>query len=159
VIAIDASRDAMTEASRRGIANALFVVSAAEALPAELRGLANELVITFPWGTLLRAATGASPDDTGRLAGLVTPGGQVRMLIASSPRDAADGAAALDSRRVVAAWEEHGLRQTLLRPATITDAVAAHSSWGKRLLRNPDPARTAWLIGLERPASAALGHG
>ena len=36
--------------------NALFVVAAAERVPAELHGLADELTILFPWGSLLRGA-------------------------------------------------------------------------------------------------------
>jgi hypothetical protein len=162
VIAIDASRTAMAETSRRasrgGIANALFVVSAAEALPGELRGLADELVIHFPWGSLLRAASGAAPEQTERLAALVAPGGRVWMLIASSPRDAADGAADLDPKRVAAAWTEHGLQLTSLHPATLEDAIAARSSWGKRLLRNPGPGRSAWEIRLVRPRTGTGAH-
>ncbi len=72
------------------------------------------------------------------------------MLVASAPRDARAGVATLDPQRMVAAWEEHGLRLTQLRPATVSDAVAVHSSWGKRLLRNPDPGRSAWQIALVR---------
>ncbi len=40
-----------------------------------------------------------------------------------------------------------------IRTATLDDAIAAHSSWGKRLLRHPVPGRTAWRIRLERPAA------
>jgi len=41
------------------VANALFVHAAAEALPSELNGVAGEVYVHFPWGSLLRAvATG-----------------------------------------------------------------------------------------------------
>ncbi len=64
VIGIDASAAAMAEASRRaarpaargGVANALFVVAAAERPPIELLGIADEVTINFPWGSLLRGA-------------------------------------------------------------------------------------------------------
>ena len=150
----------MVEASRRaardGIANAIFVVSSAEALPGELHGLADELVIQFPWGSLLRATTGDAPEQTARLACLVAPGGQVRMLIASSPRDVAY-AAHLDPERVAAAWRVHGLQVVECRPATLGDASAAHSSWGKRLLRNPGPGRLAWQLALVRQEAGPWG--
>jgi hypothetical protein len=37
--------------------------------------------------------------------------------------------------------------------------VAAHSSWGKRLLRNPAPGRSAWRLHLARPAAGPDGRG
>ncbi len=45
--------------SKGGAANVLFVQSAVEDLPAELDGVADEVHVHFPWGSLLRAvATG-----------------------------------------------------------------------------------------------------
>src|SRR6185295_10593129 len=38
-----------------GAPNALFIQSAVEDLPAELDGVANEVHVHFPWGSLLRA--------------------------------------------------------------------------------------------------------
>jgi 16S rRNA (adenine(1408)-N(1))-methyltransferase len=162
VVAVDASRDAMVESSRRAarghVANAVFVVSAAEALPGELAGIANELVVNFPFGSLLRAASGAAPQQTGRLARLLAVGGTLRLLLAASPRDAAGGAEELDPDRLVAAWATNGLQLVELRPATIADAIAAHSSWGKRLLRNRAPDRSAWQVRLARLAAADDGR-
>ena len=45
--------------AKGGAPNALFIQSAVEDLPAELDGVANEVHVHFPWGSLLRAvATG-----------------------------------------------------------------------------------------------------
>ena len=45
--------------AKGGAANALFIRSAVEELPEELDGVANEVHVHFPWGSLLRAvATG-----------------------------------------------------------------------------------------------------
>ncbi len=156
VLALDANADGMREASRRASSNALFLVCAAEAIPAELDGVADLLTIHFPWGSLLSGVTGAAPEFTVRLAGLVAPSGAVRLLVASAERDGGRGQPDLDPERVARAWESHGLRVTGLRSANVADAVAAHSSWGKRLLRNPGPGRSAWHIRLER---AAVGEG
>jgi 16S rRNA (adenine(1408)-N(1))-methyltransferase len=62
-VGIDASAAAMVEGSRiaskkparGGVANALFVWANVEALPQELYGLADEITINYPWGSLLRA--------------------------------------------------------------------------------------------------------
>ena len=45
--------------AKGGAPNVLFIQSAVEDLPAELNGVANEVHVHFPWGSLLRAvATG-----------------------------------------------------------------------------------------------------
>ena len=47
------------KAAKGGAPNALFIQAAVEDLPAELDGVADELHVHFPWGSLLRAvATG-----------------------------------------------------------------------------------------------------
>lgn len=50
-----------------GLKNLLYVVAQAEALPSELKGLASDVTILFPWGSLLKAA---ARGDEGFLAGL-----------------------------------------------------------------------------------------
>jgi 16S rRNA (adenine(1408)-N(1))-methyltransferase len=48
--------------AKGGQSNVLFVQSAVEELPSELDGIANEVTIIFPWGSLLRAiVTGDQP--------------------------------------------------------------------------------------------------
>ena len=48
--------------AKGGAPNALFIQSAVEDLPAELDGVANEVHVHFPWGSLLRAvASGDVP--------------------------------------------------------------------------------------------------
>lgn len=157
VLGIDASPDAMREASRRasrsargGRPNALFIASALEGLHPDLDGLAELVTVHFPWGSLRAAATGHDPDLTARLAALVRPGGALELMLADAARD---GTPPLDLDAAGAVFRRVGLRVVAARPATFEDAVAAHSSWGKRLLRHPSPGRSAWRIGLERPAA------
>ena len=97
VIGVDANADAMAESSRRaaaperkgGLPNALFVVAAAERLPPELRGIAAEVSILLPWGSLLRGALAFDDacDAAAGIAGLVAPGGRVRAIVSIDPRD------------------------------------------------------------------------
>jgi 16S rRNA (adenine(1408)-N(1))-methyltransferase len=62
-IGIDACPSSLTKISEKihrrpvkgGLANALFVHASAEELPAELDGVAGEVYVHFPWGSLLRA--------------------------------------------------------------------------------------------------------
>lgn len=66
-IGIDANRRPLQKISERtyrkpskgGAPNALFLQAVAEDLPTELQGIANEIHVNFPWGSLLRGvATG-----------------------------------------------------------------------------------------------------
>jgi 16S rRNA (adenine(1408)-N(1))-methyltransferase len=147
VVGLDANASAMVEASRRAsrdLPNAVFLVAAAEAVPSELASLASLVTIHFPWGSLLDALTGSDPHTAGRIAALVAPGGALRLLVAAAPRD---HRGSIDPVAIVG---ELGMRPTLIREANLDDARAAHSSWGKRLLSRPDPARRAWLIEMTR---------
>ncbi|HEY7738338.1 MAG TPA: class I SAM-dependent methyltransferase [Candidatus Limnocylindria bacterium] len=164
VLGVDANADGMTEASRRaaqpagrgGQPNARFVVAALEALPAELDGLADRVTVHFPWGSLRAAAAGHDPTATARLVRLLQPGGVLELLLADGERDAAQP---VDPDTVTGAFTDLGLRVTELAPATFADAAAVHSSWGKRLLRNPTAGRTAWRIRLVASAAESNGHG
>lgn len=164
VLGVDASPDAMRDASRRaarapargGLPNARFVASSIQALPAGLESFADLVTVHFPWGSLRDAAVGADPRLTARIASLVRPGGQLRLLLSAAERD---GATPVDPERVAAAYSAHGLRLSALRSAALDDAIAAHSSWGKRLLRRPTPDRVGWSFELERASSGTAQRG
>jgi 16S rRNA (adenine(1408)-N(1))-methyltransferase len=164
VLGVDPSHAGMTEASRRaarseargGLPNAAFVVSSLDALPVELDGLADLVTVHFPWGTLRSAVAGQDPEAMARLVRLLAPAGRLELLIADGERD---GTAPNDPETILAAYAALGLEARESRPATLTDAVAAHSSWGKRLLRNPTAGRSAWRFGLSRPSADSDGRG
>ena len=164
VVGVDASAEAMAEASRRAarrngrgdLQNAIFVVASLEALPHELNDFADLVTVHFPWGSLRSAAAGHDSEATARLARLVAPGGRLELILADADRD---GVAPVDPRAAAAAHERLGLRPIEVRPAGLADAIAAHSSWGKRLLRHPTLGRTAWGISLERPAADSPSRG
>jgi 16S rRNA (adenine(1408)-N(1))-methyltransferase len=164
VLGVDAVADPMTDASRRaarpvahgGAPNARFVLSALEALPRELDGVADLVTVHFPWGSLRDAAIGQDPPGAARLVRLLAPAGRLELLLADGERDAA---APLDPDAALAACAALGLEVRDVRPATLADAVAAHSSWGKRLLRNPSAGRSAWRLVLGRPAAEVRDRG
>lgn len=69
-LGIDASANLLAKISEKihrkpakgGLKNALFIQAAVEALPEELDGVADEVHIHFPWGSLLRGV--ATGDET-----------------------------------------------------------------------------------------------
>ena len=84
-VALDANAVGMRKAARRagrkpargGAPNAWFVRAAVEALPAALDGLADEVHVHLPWGSLLRAVAAAEPDGLRPIVRLCRPGAAI----------------------------------------------------------------------------------
>jgi 16S rRNA (adenine(1408)-N(1))-methyltransferase len=155
VIGVDANAEGMAEASRRagakphrgGLANALFVVAAVEALPAELHGVADLVTVHFPWGSLLRGLLGADPATMAGVTRVMRPGAALSMLLSSTVRDYGAGVEPIGERTLQdlsEAYGRYGLAVTEARPATPADVAAARSTWGKRL--RAGGRREAWLL-------------
>ena len=164
VIGVDAAAAAMAESSLRaarpvgkgGLSNALFVVAAAERPPAELLGIAAEVTIAMPWGSLLRGALALDDvcEGAAGIAGLVAPRGAVRVLLSIDPRDRLS-LPALDEHaagNLTVRWLRHGLTLTAFRPADATAIAASGSSWARRLAAGRD--RAVWQIDLVRHVPA-----
>jgi 16S rRNA (adenine(1408)-N(1))-methyltransferase len=149
----------MAESSRRadrgGLANALFVVAAAERIPPALRGAADELTTQFPWGSLLRGALAL--DDAGAaaagIAALLKPQATATALLSIEARDGL-GLPRLDDPRACEAlrerWLRHGLDVYDLRPATADELARTRSTWARRLGAGRD--RATWRVALRRRA-------
>lgn len=68
-IGVDACRENLRANSRLKLPNALFVIASAQALPLELKGLASQININFPWGSLLESLLN---NDEALINGLLT---------------------------------------------------------------------------------------
>ncbi len=164
VIGIDANASAMAGASRRAqrgrtrLANAWFLVAAAEALPGPLAGVASLVTITMPWGSLLRGALGLDGELALRgAASVVVPGGRVEVLLSVVAADRVDGLETLDAdaaTRIAAAWRSVGFELVSMRPASRADLAATRSSWARRLGDRP-----VWRLDLDGGDSPGAGLG
>jgi 16S rRNA (adenine(1408)-N(1))-methyltransferase len=142
VIGLDAHGGSMREASRKaarapkkgGLPNAMFVVASVEALPDELQAIADEVRVTFPWGSLLRGVVGADRAVLAGIALVAKPDAEVRALMSVTERDGLGVTGRVD--RV--AFDEHGLQVVEERPATVDEIEATGSSWAKRLRAGVD---------------------
>jgi len=152
VIGLDAVAEAMADASRRaaraarkgGLPNACFVVAAAERLPPELRGLADEVTVHFPWGSLLLGMlrqpetpqpwpeADASPIAT-ELVGLLQPGGRLEVLIAVHERDRVGTTITEAPSLIQATFERVGLQTLEATPIGPAEVRSSGSSWARRL--------------------------
>jgi 16S rRNA (adenine(1408)-N(1))-methyltransferase len=143
----EASRRAARPAARGRAPNALFVVAAAERPPLELLGVADELTIHFPWGSLLRGALAIDRAAAGGIAALIKPSGRLTILVSLTDRDGL-GLTPIDEPGATDAladrWKAYGLRLEAICPATDADVAATRSSWARRL--GVGRARPAWRL-------------
>ncbi|MGH7753498.1 MAG: methyltransferase domain-containing protein, partial [Gemmatimonadales bacterium] len=95
----EASRRAARKASRGGAPNAWFLRAPAEALPSALSGLADEIHIHFPWGSLLRGVLEPRPPFLAGIARLGKPGAALSICVNQSALDDILGSPRLDRRR------------------------------------------------------------
>ena len=88
-IGIDAEARALEKISEKihrkpqkgGLANVMFVQAAVEDLPPELDGVADELHIHFPWGSLLRAVASGDQAILASLRRVLAPEGWLEVII------------------------------------------------------------------------------
>ena len=148
-----ASRRAARSGSRGGLPNALFVVAAAERLPPELIGAADEATINFPWGSLLRGALALDETAASGIVSLLRPGASLTTFLSIAARDGL-ALASLDepgeADALAARWACHGLRLDSLCPAGADEIAATGSSWARRLGAGTTARRPAWKIRLRR---------
>ena len=127
---------------RGGAPNALYVQASIETLPAELDGIADEVHVLFPWGSLLRAVAAG---DAAALAGLrriCTPDARLRVVIGlDADRDRSElerlGLEPLSLPYIdsvlAARYRDAGfdvIARDVLSPA---EWHSLHSTWAKRL--------------------------
>jgi 16S rRNA (adenine(1408)-N(1))-methyltransferase len=131
--------------AKGGAPNALFVHATVEKLPSELDGVASEVQINFPWGSLLKAVAAGDVAVLSGLRRICSAGASLKVVIGLDPeRDRSEivrlGLEGLSKgyleTRLVPQYRAAGfdvLETTLFSPAEWPEVV---SSWGKRLSRN-----------------------
>jgi hypothetical protein len=122
---------AANRARREHLVNALFVVAAIEAMPAELVGVADGLTVLFPWGSLLRGVARGEGPVLATLARLATPGATLDVVINQSAAERAS----VESAEMVRAYETVGFRIELLENVT---SVPFTTSWAKRVAHHAE---------------------
>jgi 16S rRNA (adenine(1408)-N(1))-methyltransferase len=145
VIGVDADAASMAETSHRaagstargGRPNLLFVVAAAEAPPFELLGLADEIRILFPWGSLLRGLLGRDGRVAQGIVALARPGARISATVSVTSRDGVGDITDFDSTTVAdleRALSRAGLHVTSNCRVEREEVRATRSTWGRRLL-------------------------
>jgi len=79
------SMKATRKPAKGGLPNAMFVQAAVEDLPEEFDGVADEIHIHFPWGSLLRAVATADAKVLSSLRRISAPGCVLEIVIGIDP--------------------------------------------------------------------------
>lgn len=128
------------------MANVLYLQAAVEDLPKEMNGIASEVTVQFPWGSLLRGVAGADEGVLSNLRRVCLPGAQLSVILALDPeRDQFEwerlglGKISFDylERVLVAKYQAAGFRILRAKELSATDLSQLHSSWARRLHRSP----------------------
>jgi 16S rRNA (adenine(1408)-N(1))-methyltransferase len=128
--------------AKGGLPNILFVQATVEALPPELNGVADEVHIHFPWGSLLRGVATGQETVLRNLRRVCAAGAFLEIVIGLDPqRDRSEieglGLKPLTKEflemKLVPRYEAHGfevLEKGVLDPA---EWPTLKTSWAKRL--------------------------
>lgn len=112
----------------------MLLIGAVSSLPEALVGIADEVRVHFPWGSLLAGCLGEDTDVLGSLRQLMRADATLTVLLSVVERDGLGGD--IDERRLAvigSTYASAGLSVVELRPARPDDVAEARSSWGKRL--------------------------
>jgi len=139
------SMKATRKPAKGGLPNALFVQASVEDLPEELNGVADEIHIHFPWGSLLRAVAIADESVLKALRRVAAPECLVEIIIGLDPdRDRQEierlGLSEFSSdyifRKLIPVYEGAGFKVIGHGSLSPNEWAKIESSWAKRLQGN-----------------------
>jgi 16S rRNA (adenine(1408)-N(1))-methyltransferase len=136
---VHARRERSPHAARPAEGSLLFVIASAGALPAELRGLASQVTVNFPWGSLRDGLLRGDPALLDGLRGLMRPGAQLELRLNASALAEAGWELLSGADQVRAVLAEAGFRP---RPPRLLDAAALRafpSTWARKLAYSRKP--------------------
>lgn len=157
VIGMDPVREAMREFSSRaarkpargGLENLIYVVAGIEQPPGELTGVADEIHVNLPWGSLMRGLILGDASVAGNLAGMMKPGATIRIILNTRiyaepiPLEAQDlPEVTVDyAEQVLApAYRKAGIEITVAEPLPPEHLLDLGTTWARRLShRTPPP--------------------
>ncbi|MEZ4426394.1 MAG: hypothetical protein R3A51_01740 [Nannocystaceae bacterium] len=136
-----ASIQAARKPKRGGAPNVLFVRASVEALPEALTGVADEITIHLPWGSLLAALVRPDPEVLSSIAALGRPGCRLRAVFGYSEASDPGEQARLELPALTAAhraalrraYQAAGFEGVALAPVERAELAALETSWARRL--------------------------
>lgn len=156
VIALDPVAENLREMSakaarkpeRGGLANLLYAVASVEQPPEELRAIADEILVTLPWGSLMRGIMLADDAVLDALASFGREGAGLRIVLNTrifddpvpiEARDLPEVTPDYVRAQLSAPYARHGIEVTGTRWMDADDVAAIESTWAKRLSHRSPP--------------------
>jgi hypothetical protein len=136
------SMKATRKAKKGGLANAMFVQVAIEFLPEEFAGVADEIHIHFPWGSLLKAVATGDPEILTSLRNIAAKDCMLEIVIGVDTERDATELARLDIpvlndsyfRNVLASrYNAAGFRTVEIRQLSRVEWSKVDTSWARKL--------------------------
>lgn len=152
-IGIDASANCLEKLSEKihrkpakgGLKNALFIQAAVESLPEELDGVANEVHIHFPWGSLLKGVATGDEGILQNIRRICAPDAVLEIIIGVDKQRDAGELARLDIAHIsrefvetalITGYEKCGFRITEYGEYEAGDWPDICTTWAQRLRTN-----------------------
>lgn len=145
----DISKKTYKKPEKGGLNNLLFIHSGVETLPSELGGIANEIQINFPWGSLLQGVVLAEESVLKNIISLAK--NDARFLLYTTYNDKFEEQyrkerelpeLTLDyiETQMKTSFLEHGIKLTEARLLDDDEKTSLTSTWAKKILatRNRD---------------------
>jgi 16S rRNA (adenine(1408)-N(1))-methyltransferase len=156
VVAIEPVRENVREASskaakkreRGGAANALYVTASIEQLPDELHRVADEILMTLPWGSLMRGIILGDAAVLSAIALLGRAGARVRIVLNTrifddpvplEARDLPELSPEYAAGVLAPSFEAAGMRLDGSRWMEPAEVAALGTTWAKRLSHRSPP--------------------
>lgn len=144
---VKSSMRATRKPAKGGLPNAMFVQASVEFLPEEFEGIASEIYINFPWGSLLRAVANGEAEVLRSIRNILAPTGSLIITIGVDlSRDKAElvrqGINKLDIAYIDsdlrAKYEPAGLKMTDCEDLSMPEWSNMETTWAKKLGGNAD---------------------
>ena len=138
-IGVDACRENLRANSLVKLPNALFVIASAQALPFELNGLASQININFPWGSLLESLLNNDVSLINRLVSIARPCSGLNIYLngealSTAGRKLEEGADQIEHNLSVSGWRITS--RSCMDPRALRSVP---TTWAKRLAYGRDP--------------------
>ena len=171
VIGIDPVAENMGEMSARaarkpargGLPNVLYAVANVELLPDELGGIADEIFVTLPWGSLMRGIILAEPVVLDGIASLARDGADLRIVlnarifddpVPADLRDLPEVTPGYARETLAPAYARHGIEIRSSRWMDADEVAAISTTWAKRLPHRAPP-RSVLIEAAVRPTASS----
>lgn len=149
VLATDADKQQMQDLSAKaarkpakgGLDNILFIWAPAEDMPAELNGIADEVYVNFPWGSLLGGVAKAEPGIMQNLVRMLKSGGKFTVVLtydsSFEPEKIADlelpELSAMYLEELSSKYKQLGLQVNSITQMSEDELQEMQSSWLRRI--------------------------